>query len=72
MPGNSLKLGFIPDIVCTLRKYLLEDYLQRYMATGLFPTKDHWKRFSRNVFNGQMNTTWLTRVQTEVVYKGRF
>ena len=36
---NSLKLGFIPDIVRILLKYSLEDYLQRYMATGLFPIK---------------------------------
>ena len=56
MAGNSLKLGFIPDIVCTM--YSLEDYLQRYnIATGLFPTKAQWKRISRNVINGLMNTT---------------
>ena len=63
--GNSLKLGFIPDIVRILRKYSLEDYLQRYMATGLFPTKVQWKRISRNFINGQANTTWLTRNQTD-------
>ena len=46
--------------------YSLEDYLQRYnIAIGLFPTKAQWKRISRNVINGLMNTTWLTRVQTD-------
>ena len=62
MPDDSRKLGFIPDIVCTLRKYY---HLQCYMATGLFPKKSRWKRISGNVINGHTNTTWLTRVQTD-------
>ena len=45
MPANSLKSGFIPDIVCTLGKYSLEDYSHRFVATGLFPTKAQWKEF---------------------------
>ena len=48
--GCTNQLGFIPDILKTVEKYKLTDYLRSYMSFSSFPSKFVWRNIvSRNV-----------------------
>ena len=55
-PQNSL--GYIPDIINTLKRYNLYSYLELYLLDGTFPSKENWKKIFLEEINIQQTRLW--------------
>jgi len=61
--------GFIPDIHNIIRKYHLEDFVDSYKNSGLFPNKYHWKNITRDAILHKQQTTWQNSVKNDSDFK---
>ncbi|MEW8547065.1 MAG: hypothetical protein AB2693_26415, partial [Candidatus Thiodiazotropha sp.] len=66
--GNKNQLGFIPDIWKVLKKYDLDDYLHRYLATAMFPSKYAWKSLIKTRIRNFYEAAWEERLNNDAEF----
>ena len=63
--GYKKQLGFIPDIWKILKKYNLGDYIHRYLATAMFPSKYAWKSLIKTKIRNFYEADWKERLNSD-------
>ena len=59
---TSINIGFIPDVITILDKYHLQIYIEQYIQTGSFPSKQKWKRICKGTVLEHEQSSWLARM----------
>ena len=55
---QNTKFGYIKDISLIIRKYSLQNFMDRYIRTGNFPSNFFWKNIVEQTVNSFDSTEW--------------
>ena len=69
--GCTNQLGFVPDILKTVEKYKLTDYLRSYMSFSSFPSKFIWRNIINRNARQFHESAWLKQINHNNEF-GRF
>ena len=65
LKGYKNQLGFIPDIWELVQKYNLQEYVQTYLRSSIFPSKLQWKNIIQSKINHFYEIEWHERLQAD-------
>ena len=61
---DTVRYGFVPDILDIVQKYDLSEYITDYLLDGQFPGKLQWKKVVSLAFQSCQQQSWTSRVNS--------